>query len=78
MAKIFIPLTTSNLNNQTSITTNIDINFATIASLLNDVISRAGETPNTMLSNLDMNGNQIINLGAPTTQTAATRLEDIP
>lgn len=77
MAETFNPLTVTNLTNQTSITANIDANFATIATLLNDVLSRAGNTPNTMSSNLDMNGNRIVNLGAPVSGSDAARLEDV-
>ena len=77
MAETFIPLTVSNLTNQTSITANIDANFSALASILNDVLSRSGSSPNTMTSNLDMNGNQIINLGAPSTGSSAARLQDI-
>lgn len=77
MAETFTPVTTSNLTNQTSITSAIDQNFSSISTILNDVVSRAGNSPNTMLSNLDMNSNQIINLGAPTTSNSAARLQDI-
>lgn len=77
MAEIFAPLTTSNLTNQTSITTNIDNNFKTVSTLFGDTLSRSGATPNQMISELDMNSNQIINLPSPSTPTSPVRLQDI-
>src|SRR6185312_10259244 len=77
MAEIFTPLPTTNLTNQTSITANIDANFSEVASLLNDVVSRKGTSPNTMSSQLDMNSNQILNLPSPSTALSPVRLQDI-
>lgn len=77
MAETFTPAITSNLANQTSVTTAIDNNFAEVATLFEDTLSRSGTTPNSMSSVLDMNSNQIINVGTPTTLTSVARLVDI-
>lgn len=77
MAESFIPVTTSNLSNQTSITNAIDQNFAALQTILNDVLARGGTSPNTMQSVLDMNSNQIINLPSPATAQSPARLQDL-
>jgi len=77
MAETFVPITTSNLTNQTSITNAIDTNNGAIANLLTDVLSRSGSSPNQMLSTLDMNSNQIINLPAPASVNSPARLIDV-
>lgn len=77
MSENFIPITTSNLTNQTSITSAIDSNFSSIASLFKDVLSRSNINPNAMSSNLDMNSNQIINLPSPATALSPVRLADV-
>lgn len=77
MAETFTPITTSNLSNQSSITTAIDNNNATLATLLSDVVSRSASSPNQMLATLDMNSNQIINLPAPNTSSSPLRLQDL-
>lgn len=78
MAEDFTPLTLSNINNQVGpAVTNINANFQTIATLLQDVLSRSGVTPNQMLSQLDMNGQRILNLPAPGSQTDPVRVQDL-
>lgn len=77
MAEIFTPLTTSNLTNNVSVTANIDQNFATVAHLFTDVLSRNGTSPNQMVNTLDMNSNQIINLPSPGSASSPVRLQDI-
>lgn len=78
MAESFIPLTTSNLGGSiSSITSAVDTNFSTLSTKLNDVLSLVGNTPNKMISNLDMNSNSILNLPFPSTSTSPVRLGDI-
>ena len=78
MAEIFTPLPISNINgNGTTAATSINTNFTNIATLFLDVLSRQGTMPNTMLSSLDMNSNQILNLPAPATINSPARLIDV-
>lgn len=42
----------------------INTNFEAIQTALQDAISRSGATPNTMSADLDMNGNDILNVNA--------------
>lgn len=42
----------------------INTNFEAIQTALQDAISRSGSTPNTMSADLDMNGNDILNVNA--------------
>lgn len=78
MAEIFNPETTSNLGQSiSSITAAVDNNFAELASLLNNVLSRSGQVPNTMSADLDMNSNKITNLSAPTLPNDVVRLQDL-
>jgi hypothetical protein len=77
MAEVFTPLTLVSLTNQTSAINNINNNFAALQTLLTDVLSRSGVTPNTMLSFLDMNSNRILNLPVPSSASEPLRLADI-
>lgn len=63
MAESFTPLTLANINGQvSSAVTSINQNFATLQTLLLDVVSLNGSQPNSMKSNLDMNQFTILNL----------------
>ena len=78
MAEIFTPLSISNINgNGTTAATSINTNFTNIATLFLDVLSRQGIMSNVMLSNLDMNSNQILNLPSPATINSPARLIDV-
>jgi hypothetical protein len=68
--------TLATLNNQ-SILTQSNSNFSNIQTALQDAVSRSGQSPNTMQSNLDMNNNQIINLPSPGTLNSPARLVDV-
>ena len=50
-------------------TTILNENLTDIETAITDTLSRKGDTPNAMESDLDMNSNQIINLGAPSNST---------
>lgn len=75
MAESFTPLTLANINGQvSSAVTSINQNFLTLQTLLQDVVSRSGQFPNTMGSNLDLNGFQLINLGVGVLPNSAVTL----
>lgn len=67
----------ANLQNDQTATALINANSTTVQTAFDNTLSRDGTTPNTMLSPLDMNSNQIYNLPPPASATAAARLQDI-
>lgn len=69
--------TLASLQNQTSALTIINNNFEAVADKIDTLVSRDGDTPNQMESNLDMNSNRITNLPAPTNVNEPARLQDI-
>lgn len=76
MSKIIL----NNVADLTSTTTaqaTINANSATIQTAFDNTLSRDGTVPNPMLSNLDMNGYQVLNLPAPATTGSALRLQDL-
>lgn len=77
MAENFIPNTISTFTNDTTAVNAVNNNFSAIATLLNDVLSRSGVSPNQMGSTLDMNQNQIINLPSPGSINSPARLVDV-
>ena len=79
MAETFTPTTFANINGQvTSAVTALNTNFAGIATLLEDVVSLSGNSPNSMQSNFDMNSNRILNLPTPIYPEDVIRLQDLP
>lgn len=60
-----------------STSTLINSNSAEIETKSDTFLSRNGATPNEMLADLDMNGNQILNLPSPTTALEPLRLQDL-
>lgn len=77
MAESFSPIQFQTLVNDTTAVTALNSNFAAIANLFTDVLSRGGSLPNQMTSTLDMNSNQIINLPPPATANSPARLVDV-
>lgn len=67
----------ADLNNQNSVVTNINNNNTTLVNAFDNTLSRDGTSPNQMQSNLDMNSNQIVNLGAPVNNSDAVRKIDL-
>jgi hypothetical protein len=67
----------SNISNQSTLVGQLNSNFTNISNSFSDCLSRAGTLPNQMLSQLDMNSNQIINLPAPATVNSPLRLADV-
>ena len=55
----------------------LNANFEAIEAAIENTLSRDGTTPNAMAALLDMGGNQINNLAAPTSSNDAVRLIDI-
>src|SRR5574337_1413571 len=64
----------ANLENQTTVVTSINNNNTSIVNAVENTLSRDGTSPNTMLSELDMNSNRIINLPAPLADQEPVRL----
>lgn len=62
----FIPTPINSANNVAA----INQNFDNVATSIQDLLSLSGALPNAMLSNLDMNGYNIINQGNPYTLTS--------
>lgn len=69
--------TVGNLQDTTTAQTVLNANNALIETAFSDVLSLSGNQPNQMLSNLDMNSNQILNLPAPATINSPVRLGDV-
>lgn len=76
MAKNVVLAPVATLQNSSIIAT-INVNDDLIEEAFTDCLSLSGEQPNAMQSNLDMNGNQIINLPAPSTINSPVRLIDV-
>lgn len=76
MAKVTVnPLTS--LTNETAAITLLNSNFEAVAAALELMLSRNGQSPNTLTADLDMNGYKIINLGAPEDDLDVARLTDM-
>src|ERR1051326_3010925 len=76
MAETFTPVQLTSLTNQTTAINQLNSNFSTLATLLNDVLSRSGTSPNQMAASLDMNSNRILNLPTPVGLADPLRLQD--
>lgn len=75
MAKVTLNTLTTLTN--TKAVNQLNQNFATIAAQLDLLLSRDGESPNTMDSTLDMNNQRVINLPVPVNATEAARHGDL-
>jgi hypothetical protein len=67
----------ANLDNPTTVVSTINSNNANLTSAINNTLSRDGTSPNQMLSTLDMNSFNIINLPSPATVNSPARLVDV-
>lgn len=74
--KITLNNLVSLLNTTTAVNT-INNNNAVIVAAFDNTLSRDGTTPNQMVSNLDMNNSQILNLPVPATLNSPARLVDV-
>ncbi len=74
-------VTLNNISNITgnpgSAAANINANFQAVSDQIDLLVSRDGEAVNTMVSAIDMNSNEILNLGRPTTSQSAARWADV-
>lgn len=73
MAKLIL----NDVANTTTFVAAYNANNTLIEQAFENTLSRDGTSPNTMLADLDMNSNQILNLGIPTTLNDAARLQDV-
>lgn len=60
-----------------AVASKINANNDEVIDALENTLSRDGTSPNQMNAELDMNSNQVINLGAPANQNDAARLQDV-
>lgn len=67
----------ASLTNETSALNALNANNTVIETGLENTLSRDGTSPNQMTADLDMNGNQILNLSAPASGTEPVRLQDL-
>lgn len=76
MSKVTLNTVGNIQQNPTSAATTINTNFSRIQSEFDNTLSRGGQTPNQMSSQLDMNSNRILNLPAPVSGSEPFRLSD--
>ncbi len=76
MSKIVLNNVVSLIDATTAATT-INGNNTTVTTAFDNTLSRDGTQPNQMLSNLDLNSFQIINLPPPLTNQSPLRLQDL-
>lgn len=77
MAKVNLTEISNLSGNPSSAQTAINENFQRVSDQLDLLLSRDGETPNELTSNLDVNSNRVINLAAPENESDAARLQDV-
>ena len=71
MAKLTLSDLTSLTSNEASAISTINANMALIETALENTLSRDGTSPNTMSADLDMNGNDILNISTDGTVVAS-------
>lgn len=69
--------TLDSLQNQNSAITKINANFTTIADKIDTLVSRDGDSPNQLESDVDMNSYRIVNLPTPVDDNDAARKVDL-
>lgn len=69
--------TLASIQNDSTAVALINANSATIVAGIDNTLSRDGTSPNQMQAPIDMNGQPLINLPAPTTMDEPLRLADI-
>lgn len=72
MAKLTLADVTNILGNPTSAANTINANNALIEAALENTLSRDGTAPNQMSSDLDLNGNDLLNSGGFVVPTATS------
>lgn len=78
MAKLTLTDVSNITGAETTALATINDNWAAIVAALENTLSRDGTTPNTMEFDLDLNGNNLVNVGSPTDKTSVVRIQDIP
>lgn len=76
MAKLVLTDLAS-LQNETTAIQTINANYAKIVEAIEQTFSRDGTTPNQLEASLDVNGQRILNIPAPSTASEPARLADI-
>lgn len=76
MAKVVLDDLVS-LTNETSVIATINENNDLVTTAIDNSLSRYGTSPNAMEADLDMNGNNLLNLPAPSTDTEPVRVADM-
>jgi hypothetical protein len=64
MAKLTLTDLTQLASNETSAVSAINANNTLIEAALENTLSRDGTTPNTMSADIDLNGNDLLNVGS--------------
>lgn len=77
MAENIVLNNVTTFTNDTTAVNTVNGNNTTITTAFTDCLSRSGVSPNQMISTLDMNNNQIINLPPPSTINSPARLIDV-
>lgn len=75
MPKVDIKRLDSTTANDTTATKTINDNFKALQEGLDEALSRTGEVPNYMLTDIDLNHNKLINLAEPTEDRDAVTLK---
>lgn len=74
----YIPVTVANIGgNPTAAGNTINDNLTAISTAIEDTLSRDGTVPNQMAAQLDMNTNEILNVGPPSAGASAARWMDL-
>lgn len=76
MPKVTI-VSIANLDNPSSVVSQLNLNFTALQAALENTLSRDGTIPNAMQSNLDMNSYRVLNLPVPVSPTEPARHGDI-
>lgn len=67
----------ASLQNETSALSSINADRERVKTAIDNTLSRYGDVPNAMYADLDMNGNNILNLPEPASLTEPVRLQDL-
>ncbi len=70
-------LTLTDITSGYGTATKLNANNSAIETAMENTLSRDGTEPNEMNAHLDMNGNEILNVGAPTSGSSAARWADV-
>jgi hypothetical protein len=77
MAKLTLSDLTNITGNETSAINTLNSNWDDIITALDNTLSRDGTTPNTMEADLDLNGNDLLNVGAITFGSSGVDIQEV-